>query len=34
LADVIGEPMFRQGNPRYDPRQDARATEILTEIAP
>lgn len=32
LMDVIGEPMFRHGNPRYDPRQDARDTEILTEI--
>jgi glucosamine--fructose-6-phosphate aminotransferase (isomerizing) len=32
LADVAGEQFFRLGNPRYDPRLDARDTPILTEV--
>lgn len=32
LADVVGERYFRVGNPRYDPRMDARDTPILTKI--
>lgn len=32
LSDVLGEPNFRQGNPRYDPRIDARNTTIVTEL--
>ena len=34
LSDVVGEPIFRRGNPRYEPQIDARNTEILTEIEP
>ncbi|MFN2220915.1 MAG: SIS domain-containing protein [Candidatus Promineifilaceae bacterium] len=32
LADVVGERFFRLGNPRYDPRLDARDTPILTHL--
>jgi glucosamine--fructose-6-phosphate aminotransferase (isomerizing) len=32
LSDVTGEPIFRSANPRYDPKIDARTTEIITDI--
>ena len=34
LADAMGEPFFRRNNSAYDPGNDIRVTEIITDIQP